>query len=314
MMKNKKILVTGGLGFIGSHIVEETVENNEVIVIDNESSGKITNIENLNHSNLSIIINDLNTMDLNGIFEDVDYVFHYAAMASVPLSVENPILANKNNVDVTVKLLEAAKEGAVKKIVFASSSAVYGNNPNIPLKESEVLTPTSPYAASKASCELYLQSFYESYGLESVAFRFFNVFGPRQDPNSQYAAVIPKFIDAIINNRQAIIFGDGEQSRDFIFVKDLVEANILVAESKFNGILNLGSGYSVTISQLYNIISVILQSSLKPKYDDERLGDIKHSQANIDNLSKIHFKVDPNLFKSQLKTTVEWFLKNQIRS
>jgi len=314
MMKNKKILVTVGLGFIGSHIVEEVVENNEVIVIDNESSGKITNIENLNHSNLSIIINDLNTMDLNGIFEDVDYVFHYAAMASVPLSVENPILANKNNVDVTVKLLEAAKDEAVKKIVFASSSAVYGNNPNIPLKESEVLTPTSPYAASKASCELYLQSFYESYGLESVAFRFFNVFGPRQDPNSQYAAVIPKFIDAIINNRQAIIFGDGEQSRDFIFVKDLVEANILAAESKFNGILNLGSGYSVTINQLYNIISAILQYSLKPKYDDERLGDIKHSQANVDNLSKIHFKVDPNLFESQLKTTVEWFLKNQIRS
>ncbi|MDR1819334.1 MAG: NAD-dependent epimerase/dehydratase family protein [Methanobrevibacter sp.] len=310
-MENKKILVTGGLGFIGSHIVEKTVENNEIIVIDNESSGKITNIENPKHSNLNIIINDLNTIDLNGILEDVDYVFHYAAMASVPLSVESPVLANKNNVDGTVKLLEAAKDENVKKIVFASSSAVYGNNPNIPLKESEILTPTSPYAASKASCELYLQSFYESYGLESVAFRFFNVFGPRQDPNSHYAAVIPKFIDAIINNRQAIIFGDGEQSRDFIFVKDLVEANILAAESKFNGILNLGSGYSVTINQLYNIINNILQSNLKPQYADERLGDIKHSQANVDNLSKIHFKVDPNLFKSQLKTTVEWFLKNQ---
>jgi UDP-glucose 4-epimerase len=312
-MKNKKILITGGLGFIGSHAVEELVEDNEILIIDNKSSGKIENIENPNHSNLNILVDDLNIMDLKEILEGVDYVFHFAAMASVHLSVKNPFLANKNNVVATIKLLEAVKDSDIKKFIFASSSAVYGDNLNIPLKESELPSPTSPYAASKASCELYLKSFYESYGLESVTFRFFNVFGPRQDPNSQYAAVIPKFIDAIMNNRQPVIFGDGEQSRDFIFVKDLVKANIIAAKSKFNGILNLGSGHAITINQLYYIIKDILpsQSNLEPKYMDERVGDIKHSQANVDNLNKILFKVDPNLFKTQLKTTVEWFLENQ---
>jgi UDP-glucose 4-epimerase len=311
-MKNKKIFVTGGLGFIGSHLVEELVENNDILLIDNKSSGKIGNIEKHNHHNLNIMINDLNNMDLREILEDVDYIFHFAAMASVPLSVKNPVLTNKNNVDATIKLLEAAKDTNIKKFVFASSSAVYGNNLNVPLKESELLAPTSPYAASKASCELYLKSFHESYGLKNVIFRFFNVFGPRQDPNSQYAAVIPKFIDAIINGRQPIIFGDGEQSRDFIFVKDLVKANIMAAKSKFNGVLNLGSGHAITINHLYDLIKDVLKSNLEPKYLDERLGDIKHSQANVDNLSKIDFKVDPGLFKSQLKTTVEWFLEESM--
>ncbi|MDR2830163.1 MAG: GDP-mannose 4,6-dehydratase [Methanobrevibacter sp.] len=310
-MKNKKILITGGLGFIGSHLVEELMGNNEIILIDNKSTGKIANIKNRDQSNLNIVINDLNNIELKEILEDVDYIFHFAAMASVPLSVKNPILTNENNVDTTIKLLDVAKDTDIKKFVFASSSAVYGNNLNVPLKESELLVPTSPYAASKASCELYIKSFYESYGLKSVSFRFFNVFGPRQDPNSQYAAVIPKFIDTIMNKRQAVIFGDGEQSRDFIFVRDLVKANILAAKSKFNGVLNLGSGRAITINQLYELIKNIINSNLEPKYLDERLGDIKHSQANVDNLSKINFKVDPNLFKSQLKTTVDWFLENQ---
>ncbi|MDR3223844.1 MAG: NAD-dependent epimerase/dehydratase family protein [Methanobrevibacter sp.] len=309
-MKNKKILITGGLGFIGSHAVEELVEDNEILIIDNESSGKIKNIENPNHSNLNILIDDLNIIGLKEVLEGVDYVFHFAAMANVHLSIKNPFLANKNNVVATIKLLEAVKDSDIKKFIFASSSAVYGDNLNIPLKESELPSPTSPYAASKASCELYLKSFYESYGLESVAFRFFNVFGPRQDPNSQYAAVIPKFIDAIMNNRQPVIFGDGEQTRDFVFVKDLVKANIIATKSKFNGVLNLGSGHAITINQLYYIIKDILQSNLEPTYMDERVGDIKHSQANVDNLNKILFKVDPNLFKTQLKNTVEWFLEN----
>jgi UDP-glucose 4-epimerase len=318
-LKNKKILITGGLGFVGSHSVEELVENNEILIIDNKSTGKIENIETPDHPNLNIIIDDLNNLDLKEVLEDIDYVFHFAAMASVPLSIENPFLANKNNVNATVKLLEAAKNTDLKKLIFASSSAIYGDNLNVPLKEDEIPLPTSPYAASKASCELYLKSFYQSYGLKYVAFRYFNIFGPKQDPNSQYAAVIPKFIDAIIKNRQAIIYGDGEQSRDFIFIKDLVKANITAAKSNFNGILNLGSGKATTINDLYNIIKdIIIQNdltldpnNLKPKYLDERQGDIKHSLADIENLNKINFKINNELFKSQLEITVKWFLKNQ---
>jgi UDP-glucose 4-epimerase len=318
-LKNKKILITGGLGFVGSHSVEELVENNEILIIDNKSTGKIENLKTPDHPNLNIIIDDLNNLDLKEILEDIDYIFHFAAMASVPLSIENPFLANKNNVNATVKLLEAAKNTDLKKLIFASSSAIYGDNLNVPLKEDEIPLPTSPYAASKASCELYLKSFYESYGLKYVAFRYFNIFGPKQDPNSQYAAVIPKFIDAIIKNRQAIIYGDGKQSRDFIFIKDLVKANITAAKSNFNGILNLGSGEATTINDLYNIIKdIIIQNNLrldpnnlKPKYLDERPGDIKHSLADIENLNKINFKINNELFKSQLEITVKWFLKNQ---
>jgi UDP-glucose 4-epimerase len=318
-MKNKKILITGGLGFVGSHTVEELVENNEIVIIDNKSTGKIENIENPNHPNLNIIIDDLNNINLKEILEDIDYIFHFAAMASVPLSIENPVLANKNNVNATVKLLEAAKNTDLKKLIFASSSAIYGDNPNIPLKEDEIPLPSSPYAASKASCELYLNSFYQSYGLKSVAFRYFNIFGPKQDPNSHYAAVIPKFINAILQNKQAIIYGEGEQSRDFIFIKDLVKANITAAKSNFNGVLNLGSGKATTINDLYDIIKDVMGQSnitlysnnLKPKYLDERPGDIKYSLADVKNLNKINFKINHELFKSQLKTTVQWFLENQ---
>ena len=199
-MKNKNIIITGGLGFIGSHIADELIEDNNVTIIDNLSSGKVENLKNPAHENLTIIKNNLNDMNLDETFADTDYIFHLAAMASVPLSVNDPIKCNDNNVNSTIKLLTAAKNQNVKKVIFSSSSAVYGNNENMPLKESELMMPTSPYAASKANCELYLQAFEESYGLKSIALRYFNVFGPKQDKNSQYAAVIPNFIDAILNN------------------------------------------------------------------------------------------------------------------
>lgn len=306
-MENKKIIVTGGLGFIGSHIVEELLENNEVIIIDNLSTGKLENLKNPNHENLTIIKKDLLDVDLNKVLSGKDYIFHLAAMASVPLSVDKPLLCNQINVDATLKLIKAASEENIKKIVFSSSSAVYGENLNMPLKETESPMPTSPYAASKASCELYLNSFYESYGLNYTALRYFNVFGPKQDKNSQYAAVIPNFISALLEGEQPVIYGDGEQTRDFVFVKDIVKANIAACESDYNGVLNIASGEKLTINRLYEIIKKTLKSDVEPEYLPERAGDIKHSLADVSKMEKINFKVDSSQFEEQLVETIKWF-------
>ena len=306
-MENKEIVVTGGCGFIGSHIVEELLKSNKVTIIDNLSSGKIENLENPNHENLTLIEGDLLDLDLEEILKGKDYVFHLAAKVSVPGSVEEPLDYNESNVDATLKLLVACKNNDVKKIVFSSSSAVYGENLNMPLKESELPMPTSPYAAQKASGELYLKSFYESYGLHYVALRYFNVFGPRQDENSPYAAVIPKFISAILKGENPVIYGDGEQTRDFIYVKEIAKANISACESDYNGIVNVALGKSMTINHLFDIVSDVLESDIEVKYLDERPGDIKHSLADISNLKKINFKPEENKFEEQLRETVEWF-------
>ena len=256
-MKNKNILITGGLGFIGSHLTNKLIKNNNITIIDNLSTGKIDNLENINHENLTLIKKDLNSIDLNATLANIDYVFHLAAMSSVPLSIKQPISCNMENVTSTINLLNACVHNNVKKIIFSSSSAVYGKNTNIPLKETELPMPTSPYASSKASCELYLQSFHESYGLNYIVLRYFNTFGPKQDNNSQYSAVIPNFISALLKNEQAEIYGDGEQTRDFIYVEDVVKANINAVESDYNGIINIASGNSISINQLYDIIKKI---------------------------------------------------------
>jgi UDP-glucose 4-epimerase len=309
-MENKNILVTGGLGFIGSHIANELLNQNQVTIIDNLSTGKLSNIENINHENLTLIKENLNDVDLDSALDGIDYVFHLAAMASVPLSVEKPVECNLINVNATVKLLNACVKNDVKKIVFSSSSAVYGENRNMPLKETELPMPSSPYAASKACCELYLKSFYESYGLNYTALRYFNVFGPNQDKNSQYAAVIPNFISAILENEQPVIYGDGEQTRDFVFVKDIAKANINASESDYNGVVNVACGKRITINELYSIVKKTLGTDIDAKYLPERLGDIKHSQADISNMEKINLKINPDNFESNLAETVEWFKEN----
>lgn len=309
-MENKNILVTGGLGFIGSHIANELLNQNQVTIIDNLSTGKLSNIENINHENLTLIKENLNDVDLDSALDGIDYVFHLAAMASVPLSVEKPVECNLINVNATIKLLNACVKNDVKKIVFSSSSAVYGENRNMPLKETELPMPSSPYAASKACCELYLKSFYESYGLNYTALRYFNVFGPNQDKNSQYAAVIPNFISAILENEQPVIYGDGEQTRDFVFVKDIAKANINASESDYNGVVNVACGKRITINELYSIVKKTLGTDIDAKYLPERLGDIKHSQADISNMEKINLKINPDNFESNLAETVEWFKEN----
>lgn len=306
-MKNKNILITGGLGFIGSHIADELMEDNHITIIDNLSTGNIKNLKNPENDNLKIVKEDIRNSNLKELTTDIDYIFHLAAMASVPLSVENPIECNDVNVNATVELLKAAADNGVEKIVFSSSSAVYGENRNMPLKETEPLMPTSPYAASKASCELYLKSFHDSYGLNYTALRYFNVFGPKQDKNSQYAAVIPNFISALLEGKQAIIYGDGEQTRDFVYVGDVVRANIAACKSDFNGVVNVASGEKLTINRLYEIVKDTLGSDLEPDYQPERLGDIKHSLADVSGMENIDLKIDSKDFEKQLSETVNWF-------
>ena len=306
-MKNKNILITGGLGFIGSHIADELIKDNEITIVDNLSTGKINNLTDSNHCNLKIIKEDICNANFDDITKNIDYIFHLAAMASVPLSVESPIKCNEINLNATVKLLDSAVKNDVEKIVFSSSSAVYGENNNMPLKETEPHMPTSPYASSKASCELYLKSFYESYGLNYTALRYFNVFGPKQDKNSQYAAVIPNFISSILEGEQPVIYGDGNQTRDFVYVGDVVRANISACESDFNGVVNVASGEKLTVNNLYEIVKNTLGSDIEPKYLPERLGDIKHSLADTSNMAKINLKIDSKDFESQLQETVNWF-------
>jgi UDP-glucose 4-epimerase len=306
-MRNKNILITGGLGFIGSHIANELLDDNQVVIVDNLSTGNLNNINNPNHENLKIIKEDIRNVDLDEVTSDIDYIFHLAAMASVPLSIDRPVECTDINLNATVNLLKSAVDNNVKKIVFSSSSSVYGENRNMPLKESEPLMPMSPYAASKASCELYLRSFYDSYGLNYTVLRYFNVFGPGQDKNSQYAAVIPNFISAMLEGNQPEIYGDGEQTRDFVFVKDIVKANINAAKSDYNGVINIASGKKLSINQLFDIVKRTLDSDLEPKYLPKRAGDIKHSLADTSKMEKINFKIDHDNFEKQLEETINWF-------
>ncbi|MBQ6098620.1 MAG: NAD-dependent epimerase/dehydratase family protein [Methanobrevibacter sp.] len=306
-MKNKNILITGGAGFIGSHIANELLKDNKVVILDNLSSGNINNLKNPTHENLEIIKEDIRDVDLDKITHNIDYIFHLAAMASVPLSIDKPVECTDINLNATVKLLKSAVNNNVKKIIFSSSSSVYGQNKNMPLKESEQPMPMSPYAASKASCEFYLKSFEDSYGLNYTSLRYFNVFGPGQDKNSQYAAVIPNFISSLLEGKQPEIYGDGEQTRDFVFIDDVVKANINAAKSDYNGIINVASGEKISINQLYDIVKKTLGSDVEPKYLPTRQGDIKHSLADVTKMEKINFKVDSTDFESQLQETINWF-------
>ncbi|MGB9937071.1 MAG: SDR family oxidoreductase [Methanobacterium sp.] len=307
-MKNKKVIVTGGLGFIGSHIVEELYQDNEVTVVDNESTGKIENIENFKDT-VNVELGDINTIDLNKIFEGSDYVLHQAALPSVPRSIKDPINSNEANITGTLKVLNAASDEEVKKVVFASSSSVYGDTPKLPKVETMPINPKSPYAVTKATGELYCKVFEEIYGLQTVALRYFNVFGPRQDPNSQYAAVIPKFVTAIMNNESPTVYGDGEQSRDFTFVKNVVDANILAAESKETGNFNIACGRRIVLNDLISMINELLGKDIEPKYVDPRSGDIKHSLADI-SAAKSFGYISKDKLKNELEETIKYFTSN----
>ncbi len=305
-MKNKLIAVTGGLGFIGSHLISRLNENNDVIIVDDQSSGNIKNIEHLDFSRIDTNFGDITEVNLERILEGVDYVYHMAAVTSVPESVQDPIRSNEVNITGTLKVLEAARKSGIKKLIFSSSSAIYGETEILPISEKNLLNPLSPYAVTKATGEFYCNVYSEIYNLPTISLRYFNVFGPRQDPKSQYAAVIPIFIDKLLKNEQPVIYGDGEQTRDFVNVKNVVDANLLAAKSKETGSFNIGLGKSTTINQLFEIIKESMNKDIEPLYEDARAGEIKHSVADISKAKSIGYSPKKD-FKEELSETVTWF-------
>jgi len=283
-MIDKRVVITGGAGFIGSHLAEELATKNQVIIIDNLSTGRIENISSLiDKGNITLIKgNILDLPLLQRSFQKDDFVFHQAAVTSVPLSIKDPEKTNLVNILGTLNILLAAREQGVNKVIYASSSSVYGDTPVLPKVEDMKPNPQSPYAVTKLTGEYYCQVFQQVYDVPTVCLRYFNVYGPRQNPDSEYSAVIPKFITSIINGQGPIIFGDGEQKRDFTHVKDVVEANILAAESNATGIYNIGRGESVTINQLAKLtIKLLSNYCVNPIHEKPRPGDIKDSLADI---------------------------------
>lgn len=306
-----KFLVTGGAGFIGSNIVEELLKKDyNVRVLDNFSTGKRENLKQF-EKDIELIEGDIRSYHtVNQAMKGIDIVLHQAALPSVPRSINDPITTNEVNVVGTINVLDAAKEHKVKRIVYASSSSVYGDNPELPKHENMTPNPLSPYAVSKLAGEKYCQVFSKLYGIETVIMRYFNVFGPRQDPNSQYSAVIPKFIKLMSNNQVPTIFGDGTQSRDFTYVANVVEANILAATKPVETpiVLNCATHGQVTLNSLIAELNELLNKKIKPIYTNPRPGDILHSFADIRMINqKINYNpvVD---FKEGLKLTVEKFL------
>jgi len=284
---DKKILITGGAGFIGSNIVKTLLEKGaKVRILDSFITGKRKNIEPfLNNENFELIEGDLRDYStVRKSTEGVDYILHQGALPSVPRSIKDPVTTNNINVLGTLNVLKAAKESGVKRVVYASSSSVYGDSKTLPKKEDMAVNPLSPYALSKYTGERYCQIFYQIYGLETVCLRYFNVFGPNQDPTSQYAAVIPKFINLIKNDEIPIIYGDGLQSRDFTYVENVVEANILACEREgiAGEVFNIACENSSTILQLVNLINKFLGKNVEPKFVESRPGDVKHSLASIE--------------------------------
>jgi UDP-glucose 4-epimerase len=279
-----KYLVTGGAGFIGSHIATALVERgDEVRVFDNLSSGSRMNLAHLGPQ-VELVEGDL--LDAAAVaraVEGVGVIFHEAALASVPRSVDKPLDTHAVCVTGTLHLLEAARKAGVRRLVFAGSSSVYGNQPAMSKRETDVLSPLSPYAAAKMAGEAYCHSFTAVYGLETVVLRYFNVFGPRQDPNSEYSAVIPKFVALMLRGKRPTVFGDGQQSRDFTYVEDVVRGNLLAAESPnaVGRVFNIACGRQQSLLQLIDSINAALGTSIEPEFAPPRAGDVRESLADI---------------------------------
>ncbi|HHF43350.1 MAG TPA: SDR family oxidoreductase [Candidatus Aminicenantes bacterium] len=305
-----RCLVTGGAGFIGSHLVEGLLERgHSVRVVDNFLTGKRENLARV-VSKIELVEGDIRDFSLcQKITREIDWVFHQAALPSVPRSVEDPGLSNEINVTGTLNLLIAAREAAVKKFIFASSSSVYGDDQNLPKREDILGQPLSPYAITKRVGEMYCLVFNQLYGLSTICLRYFNIFGPRQDPHSQYAAVIPNFIQRMIESRPPVIFGDGFQSRDFTYVANVVEANIRAAEvtEVEKRIFNIACGQRITVMELVEWINRILGKDIKPVFDPPRPGDIKHSYADI-SLAQKYLDYQPKVnFEAGLRATIKWY-------
>lgn len=283
-MNSKKVIVTGGAGFIGSHLTNELADRDyQLVILDDLSTGKTENIEQLlKRDNVRFVQGSVTNLHLlQGLFQNVDYIFHQAAIPSVPRSIKNPQASHSVNITGTLNVLLAARDSGVKKVIYASSSSVYGDTPTLPKVEDMIPNPQSPYALTKLVGEYYCTIFHQIYDLPTICLRYFNVYGPRQDSNSQYAAVVPLFVARVLQNKPPIIYGDGEQTRDFTFIEDIVRANILAAESDTCGIFNIGAGRSITINELAELIIRLLGSDIKPIRQEPRPGDVRYSLADI---------------------------------
>ena len=294
-----RVLITGGAGFIGSHLVEHFHTDHKVVVVDNLRSGYRENLEGFRHDFHEVSITEQDS--LVALFEGVDLVFHMAAMVSVPESLKDPYECVEINTLGTLNVLEAARRNGVKGVVFATSAAVYGDNPVVPKVESMLPEPKSPYAVTKLDGEHFMRIYASQWGLKTASLRFFNVFGPRQDPTSQYAAAIPIFVHRALRGQDIVIYGDGSAVRDFVFVKDVVSACLLAARQG-GDVLNAARGEYITILELARLIKQLTGSSSKIVHADPRPGDIHTSYADISRISRLGFKPSPDQRENLLQT------------
>ena len=320
MLKNKKILITGGAGFIGSNLIERFLgQNNFIVCLDNFATGKRENLEPfMANPNFRLIEGDIRDITVcQKAVEGIDVVLHQAALGSVPRSIKDPVTTNDVNIGGFVNMLTATKDAGIKRFVYAASSSTYGDHPTLPKVEDRIGKPLSPYAITKYVNELYAEIFSSLYGIETIGLRYFNVFGKRQDPNGAYAAAIPKFIKLLINHESPLIFGDGEQSRDFTYIDNVVQMNELAATTKnpdaVNTVYNVAFGEATTVNYLVEVLKSNLSkfdpeiTKVNPVHGDLRLGDILHSLAAIDKAQNL-LGYDPQYsIKAGLEEAIDWY-------
>jgi len=311
-IKGKKVIVTGGAGFIGSHIVDRLLElGNKIIVIDDFSLGKKENLAHQkDNPNLKICNKSICDKDILDLFKGVDIVFHVAAIPRVQYSIKNPKETNKANIYGTLNVLEACRKGGVKRVVYSASSSAYGDQDKLPLVETMIPNPMSPYALQKLVGEYYCKLYYLIHGIETISLRYFNVYGPRQDPGGGYACLIPKSINLVLEEKSPVIFGDGEQTRDFTFVKDVVESNILAATTEnkeaFGNIFNIGNGNNLSVN--FVVKSIIGDKNIKPIYSNPVI-EPRDTLADISKTKEIINWQPKYTFEQGIKETIEWFKK-----
>jgi len=308
-----RFLVTGGAGFIGSNIAAKLVSQGCFVrVIDNLLTGKKNNLTDI-IDKIEFIEADMGDEEIaRPAMKNIDVVLHHGALPSVPRSVDDPAETHRHCLDATFTLLLAARDAGIKRFVYASSSSAYGDTPTLPKVETMPPRPLSPYAVGKLAGEYYCSVFYEVFSLETISLRYFNVFGPHQDPTSQYAAAIPAFVTAILKDKPPTVFGDGLQTRDFTYVDNVVEANLLAATAEHTAgqVLNIACGKAVTVNETIDVINELLGKNIKPLYTDPRPGDIKHSLADI-TLAKNLIGYEPTVqFKDGLKLAIDWYRDN----
>ena len=282
-MRGKIVVITGGAGFIGSNLADALSHDNNVVVVDNLSTGRLENIKPLIKARkIKFVKGDiLNLKLMKRVCRNADVLYHYAALPSVVMSVKDPLSTNRSGIDAILTSLVVARDVGIEKVVYASSSAVYGDTRSLPIPEDAPMKPLSPYAVTKIAGERYCELFTELYGLETVSLRYFNVYGPRQDPESEYAAVIPRFITNALGGRRLTIYGDGKQTRDFLYVGDVVQANVLAAKSGVKGVFNISSGRSVSIDSLAHIVQLLTGAHAPIVHSSPRSGEILRSHADI---------------------------------